>query len=518
MELLSARRKFHLFSFAKHDLKASIAVFWVALPLCLGVSLASGAPPQAGLWAGVVGGLIIPFISKSPLSVSGPAAGLTSICSIAIGRLGSLEAFFFAVSISGILQILLGVFKFGGFTHLVPSAVIKGMLAAIGIILITKQFPLLIGYDRPDFWTGALFNVLTFRHGFDDIMALSPRLSGGAFIISVATFLLLILWERKLSKHISFLPGSFAVVVVGSLLAFSFQNWVPALSLRSSQFITLPVEGQGQFILPDFSLLANDAIWETAIIICLVASLESLLSIEAVDNLDPQHRVTPQSRELVAQGIGNFVSGLVGGIPITSVIVRSSANVDAGARTGLSSFLHGMWLLLTVLLAASVVRHIPYSVLAVVLIRTGYSLARPSMMVNVYREGREQFLPFMITLLAILTTDLLIGVLIGIGFAVYFLVRHTYRAGYKVNERLEGHTRHFTIDLALNVSFLNKKRIMELLERIPNYSIVEVNGAHSVYIDHDVLEVLHAFRPKAANRHIELIMKGVPETSRTALH
>jgi carbonic anhydrase/SulP family sulfate permease len=462
--------------------------------------------------------LIIPLISKSPLSVSGPAAGLTSICSIAIVRLG-LQPFFVAVALSGVLQIALGIFKLGGFTHLIPSAVIKGMLAAIGIILITKQLPLVIGYDQPNFWKGELFNVFTFRHGFDDLTGLWSKVSGSVLLISVATFLILIAWDKFLAKRVSFLPASFTAVIFGSLMAFVVREWMPALPLKSSHFVALPGDGVGQWIVPDFSsLLTNATLWETAILICIVASLESLLSIEAVDNLDPQHRVTPQSRELVAQGVGNLVSGMVGGIPVTSVIVRSSANVEAGARTSLSAFLHGVWLLLTVLLAASVVKYVPYCVLAVVLIRTGYSLAKPSMIVNVYRQGREQFLPFMVTLTAILVTDLLIGVLIGVGFAVYFLIRHTYRAGYKVGQRLEGHTQHVTIDLALNVSFLNKKRIMEFLEGIPSYSIVEVNGEHSVYIDHDVLEVLHDFKLKAASRHIQLIMKGVPEATRAAMH
>lgn len=513
MALFDLRKRFYLASFVRHDLKASIAIYFVALPLCLAIPLASGAPPISGLLAGVIGGMVISLISKSSLSVSGPAAGLTSICATAIGDLGSFQMFSLAVALAGLLQGILGLLKFGGFTHLIPSSVIRGMLAAIGIILIIKQLPLVVGYDKPDFWQDELFNLFTFRHGFESISGLWMKLSAGAILVAVSTFIMLIVWERKLTKSIPFLPASFVAVIIGTMLAHICQRWFPSIGLVSTQFVAFPDAGLTHFSwqvdLP--ALFNNRAIWETGIIICLVASLETLLSITAVDKLDRLNRITPQNRELVAQGIGNFFSGFAGGIPITSVIVRSSANVEAGAQSWRSSFLHGTWLLLTILLAASMVRLIPYCVLAVILLRTGYNLARPSMMRSVYRQGREQFLPFAVTLLAILLTDLLIGVLIGIGYAIYFLIKHTYRAGYTVTHRLEGHTRHFGVDLGLNVSFLNKKRIAELLEGMPEYSIIEINGERSIYIDHDVLEIVHAFKTKAAKRHIQLVMKGIPD-------
>ncbi|MBL0740700.1 SulP family inorganic anion transporter [Chryseolinea sp. Jin1] len=489
----------------------------MALPLCLGISLASGAPLYSGLLAGVIGGMIIPLISKSTLSVSGPAAGLTAICAMAIVSLGSVEKFFLSVAIAGLLQILLGVLRLGGFTHFIPSAVIKGMLAAIGIILIFKQMPLIIGYDKPDFWKEELFNLITFR-GFD-MSGLSEKVSAGAILIACFSLLFLIAWKKWMAPRLVFLPTSFVTVLAGALLAFVFQKYVPALSLTSSQFVLLPADGFAEPKIPEFSaLFSNSQIWKSAVVIGLVATLETLLSIEAIDKLDPSNRITPQNRELVAQGFANFASGVLGGLPITSVIVRSAANAEAGAKTRLSAFLHGVWLLLTALFAASLVQFIPYCVLAVILMRTGYNLARPAMIIGVYKQGREQFLPFVVTIAAILSTDLLIGVVIGVAYAIYFLVKHTYRAGYTVQERQDGSIRQFTIDLALNVSFLNKKRFMELLERIPEHSLVEINGTRSVYIDHDVLEILHAFKVKAADRHIQLVVKGLPETEVIAIH
>lgn len=514
-----SKGKFYLLSFLRHDLKASVTVFFVALPLCLGVSLASGAPVLSGLWAGIIGGMIIPLISRSALSVSGPAAGLTAISATAILQLGAIEAFFLSVAIAGLLQILLGVFKLGGFTHLIPSAVIKGMLAAIGIILISKQIPLLIGYDQPDFWQEELLNLLTFHHGFEHISGLSQKVSAAAIVIAVFSLLFLVGWEKRVAASVAFLPSSFMTVVAGALLAFLLQRYFPAWGLKPSQFVILPGDGLGQLKFPEFARLFSDSnIWKNGLIIGFVATLETLLSIEAVDKIDRQNRVTPQNRELVAQGIGNFASGMTGGIPITSVIVRSAANAEAGARTWLSAFFHGVWLLLTVLFATSLVSYIPYCVLAVILIRTGYSLARPSMIRGVYKQGREQFLPFAVTVTAILFTDLLIGVFIGIGFAVYFLIKHIYRAGYALEERYEGHTQRFKIELALNVSFLNKKRFMDLLESMPAYAIVEINGEHSVYIDNDILEIFHAFKVKAANRHIQLILKGIPDAMVVDIH
>ena len=519
MSLIPRKTQFYLTSFLKHDLKASITVFFVALPLCLGVSLASGAPIYTGLISGILGGLVVPLISKSPLSVSGPAAGLTAICAAAITDLGSLELFFVAVAISGLLQILIGIFRLGGFTHFIPSAVIKGMLAAIGIILISKQIPLLIGYDKPDFWRHTFFNVFTFRHGFDDITDLLAQVSTGAILVAGISLLVLMIWKKTFANKFPFLPTSFITVVIGVLLALALDKLVPALALKPSQFVVIPADSLSNFSMPDFGqAFGNSEVWKTAVVICFVATLETLLSIAAIDKIDPANRITPQNRELVAQGTANFLAGVVGGLPITSVIVRSSANAEAGARTRLSALTHGVWILLTMLFAVSIVNYIPYCVLAVILIRTGYNLAKPKMIVAIYNQGREQLLPFVVTVGAILFTDLLIGIAIGSAYAVYFLIKHTYRAGFTVSEHKEGHTMHYVIRLALNVSFLNKSRIQQLLESIPAYAILEIDGSHSVYIDHDILEIIQQFRAKARHRHIELMTKGIPEVETIEVH
>ncbi|TND08459.1 MAG: sulfate transporter [Bacteroidetes bacterium] len=512
MSQFSRDLKFYYLSFLKHDFKAGITVFFVALPLCLGISMASGAPVYSGLVAGIVGGLVVSLISGSQLSVSGPAAGLTAICAAAILSLGSLEVFFLSVVIAGFLQILLGVFRLGGLTQLIPSAVIRGMLTAIGILLISKQLPLLIGYDKPDFWTNELFNILTLDHAFQHIGNLYESASPGGMLIAALSLGLLYAWKKTLAKKLKFIPTSFLIVFFGVLLAWLFSKYQPALALSKSQFVAIPENMFVQIRLPDFSaLFTNAAIWKNAVVICFVASLETLLSVEAIDKIDPQKRRTPQNRELVAQGCGNVLSGLLGGIPITAVIVRSSANMEAGGHTKMSGFSHGLWLLLVVLLAVPVVNMVPYCVLAVILIRTGYNLAKPRMIYAVYKQGREQFMPFVVTVIAILFTDLLIGVAIGAAYSVYFLVKHTYRAGFVVDEKTEGHIPHVRIDLALNVSFLNKKRFIDLFERIPPYAIVHVDGSRSVYIDKDILEIIHDFKIKAHNKHIELHLVNIPE-------
>lgn len=520
MSHLSSKKslRYHWLAFRKHDLRASFTVFFVALPLCLGISFASGAPVYAGLLAGILGGLVVAPLSGSQLSVSGPAAGLTAICAAIIGKDG-IDVFFLSVAVAGVLQVLLGVFRLGGFTHFIPSAVIKGMLAAIGIILISKQIPALIGYDKPDFWSNELFNLLNFRHVFSNVQSLYESISPGAILIAGLSLFMLWIWKKTLAKKVSFLPTSFITVVFGILLALLFAQYLPALGLRSNQFVQIPDDIFATVRLPDWGLVTGHVeIWKNALVICFVATLETLLSIEAIDKIDPQNRITPQNRELVAQGSGNFLSGLLGGLPITAVIVRSSANAEAGAKTWQSGFLHGVWLLLAVLLATNMVNLIPYCVLAAILIRTGYNLAKPSMFFAVWRQGREQFLPFVVTVGAVLFTDLLIGVLIGVAYSVYFIIKHTYRAGFTVKEKMEGNTRHFTIDLALNVSFLNKKRISDLLDQMPEYSIVEIVGTDSVYIDHDILEIFQQFRTKAHNKHIQLEMHGIPEVQTISVH
>lgn len=519
MSFINRKTKYYFLSFIKHDFKASITVFFVALPLCLGISLASNAPLYSGLLAGIIGGLVVTLISKSELSVSGPAAGLTAICAAAITELGGIEIFFLSVALGGLLQIILGIFRLGGFTQFIPSAVIKGMLAGIGIIIISKQIPLLVGYDAPDFWTNELFNILTFNNTFSHFGSLYHHTSAGTIIITLFSLVILITWKRTLAHRIPFLPVSFIIVLFGLAAALLFKNFFPSLQLKPSQFVAIPADIFSQIKPPAVSALLSDPeIWRNAIIICFVATLETLLSVAAIDKLDPYNRVTPQNRELIAQGSGNFLSGLMGGIPITAVIVRSSANAEAGAKTKLSSFVHGIWMVLAVLFAVSFINLIPYCALAVILVGTGYNLAKPKMIRAVYKQGREQFLPFIVTVLSILFTDLLIGVLIGISYSIYFLIKHTYKAGFTIKERTEGHLRSYHIKLALNVSFLNKKKFMTTLDQLPEYAIVEIDGSDSVYIDRDILEIFQDFKAKAHRKHIQLTTINIPEVDTIVLH
>ena len=520
MQLISRKSKFYFLAFLKHDFKASITVFFVALPLCLGISLASGVPVYSGLAAGIVGGIIVSLISKSPLSVSGPAAGLTAICAAAIHETGGLPFLFLAITLAGLMQILLGIFKLGGFTSFIPSAVIKGMLAAIGIILISKQIPfVLFGYDKPMFWSNELFNIITFNHAFQNIDDIRNSFSAGILIVSISSILFLIAWKRWLYKLISFLPASFITVVFGVMISIAVQYFFPSIKLLPSHFVNVPKNVFSQVRFPDFSgIMHSAAIWKNAVVICFVATLETLLSIEAIDKLDASNRVTPQNRELIAQGVGNTISGFIGGLPVTAVIVRSAANAEAKAKTKLSSFSHGLWILLVVLFAVGLVNKIPYCVLAVILIRTGYNLAKPSMILSVYKQGREQFLPFIITVIAILITNLLIGVLIGLAYSIYFLAKHTYRAGYTIKKIKHGNYNEFIIELAMNVSFLNKKKLIDELDKIPMYSVVEIIGTNSVYIDYDILEIFQQFKSKAHLKHIELKLIDIREVETIEVH
>jgi MFS superfamily sulfate permease-like transporter len=505
--------------FLRHDLKASITVFFVALPLCLGVALASNAPVASGLIAGVVGGIAISLISRSQLSVSGPAAGLTAICAGAIAQPAGLEGFYISVAIAGVLQLMLGVLRLGAFTQFIPSSVIKGMLAAIGVLLISKQLPAVIGYDRPDFWSNGFFNIITFDHVYSNIQSLYLHASAGPVVIALSSMAVLVLWKKYAPAQLRVIPASFLAVLTGIILAQVFERYFSGLQLSPGQYVSIPSDIFSGFSLPDFTIVSEHPyIFKNAAVICFVASLETLLSLTAIDKLDPLNRVSPQNRELVAQGAGNVISGLLGGLPITAVIVRSAANAEAGARTRWSAFFHGVWLLLAVLLAVPLLNQIPYAVLAVVLIRTGYNLAKPQMIKAIYKQGREQFVPFIITVLAILFTDLLLGVLIGFVYSVYYLIKHTYRAGFSVKEEHSGHSKRYRIKLALNVSFLNKKRFIDLLDSIPPYAEVEIDGTDSVYIDRDVLEIFQEFKSKAHSRHIQLELKQIPQVDIIVLH
>lgn len=492
-----------------HDLKASITVFFVALPLCLGISLASNAPVTSGLIAGIVGGLLIGVISKSPLSVSGPAAGLTAISAVAIAELGSLDAFFAAVVLAGIIQIILGIFRLGGISYFIPSSVIHGMLASIGIILVFKQVPAFLGYSAPDFWANKLFNILTLNHVFDNVIGLYENISLSVSLISLSSLVFLLIWDKKYAHKYPAISASFLVVVYASLVAYAINVFIPSMALPKNKFVSLPNDFLQEMKFLDLSNFSfSKKLWTNALIIAFIASIESLLSIAAIDKLDPHKRTTPQNRELIAQGIGNAVSGSLGGLPVTSVIVRSSANLVAGARTKYSTVMHALWLLLAVLLGVKLINHIPYGVLAAILIRTGYNLASPSLFMKTLKEGKTQFLPFMVTCLCVLLTDILIGVVIGIIYALYFIVKENYQQGFELKISHEGHEKKYTLILASHVSFLNKKKMVETLNSCEKYSIIEIDGSHCNFIDHDVMEYLQDFKTIAKDRHSQLSFKG----------
>lgn len=481
----------------KKDLPSSIVVFLVALPLCLGIALASGAPLFSGILTGIIGGIVVSAISGSQLSVSGPAAGLTVIVFGAIASLGSFEAFLLAVVLAGILQILLGVLKAGIIANYFPSSVIEGMLAAIGIILILKQLPHAVGFDS-DFEGDQSFIQKDHENTFSAIASALERVSLGAVIISSLSLLIMVFWPRI--KKMSAVPAPVLVVALGIILAVLFQNTNVALS--ADQLVTIPVVDSfsgfmGLLSTPDFSQIGNKDVWTVAITIAIVASIETLLSIEAVDKIDPIKRTSPTNRELVAQGIGNMTSGMLGGLPMTSVIVRSSVNVNSGGRTKMSSIFHGFWLLLSLLFIPMLLNKIPLACLAAILLVTGYKLANVTLFKKMWKNGRDQFIPFVVTVLAIVFTDLLKGVAIGMLIGVFYILRTNLRNPYFYKFEQNGAKKVIRIKLAQEVSFLNKAAIQYTLNNLPEESDVIIDGTDSMFIDKDVLEIIHNFRHNA---------------------
>ncbi|HYF32659.1 MAG TPA: SulP family inorganic anion transporter [Chitinophagaceae bacterium] len=503
------RRLQTYFTSLPNDFAASIVVFLVALPLCLGIALGSNAPLFSGLIAGIVGGIVIGLLSGSQLSVSGPAAGLTAIVVAAIGKLPSFEAFLLAVVLCGLFQIILGFIRAGVLGDYVPNCVIKGMLAAIGLILILKQLPHMIGYDK-NFAGDESFiqrdNDNTFSSIFSALNAITP----GAAIIGIGALVMYILWEKFFAKakFAKLLPGPLIVVLIAVGVSQLFAYAAPDLVLQEEHLVNIPMAGSASeffsfFTSPDWSQLMNKQVWITGLTLALVASLETLLSIEAIDDLDPYQRVTPTNRELKAQGVGNLVSGLIGGLPITSVIVRSSANVNAGAKTKLATVYHGMLLLLCVAFIPAVLNLIPKAALAAVLIYTGYKLAKPSLFAAYYRKGWDQFLPFSITIAAILFTDLLTGVLIGIAIGLFFVIRSNFRTSVLV---VNDHSRYL-FRLRKDVSFLNKPIIKNKLEEVPDNASVLIDTSRADFIDKDIVEVIEDFMLHAQLKNIKVTVK-----------
>ena len=501
----------------RYDLPASMVVFFVALPLCLGIALASGAPLFAGIIAGIVGGIVVGIFSGSQLGVSGPAAGLAVIVLNAIGLLNGWEAFLVAVVLAGIIQLIMGYLRLGIIAYYFPTSVIKGMLTGIGLIIILKQIPHALGYDI-DFEGDVAFR-LGDENSFTLIHNALGLITPGALIVSIVSIAILVIWESVLSKKhkiFTWIQGPFVAVIAGIILTYLFDTKKLPFALNSEHLVNIPVASSlkdffNQFTFPDFSQLRSPNVYIVALTLAIVASLETLLCVEATDKLDPNKSVTPTNRELKAQGIGNIISGLIGGLPVTQVIVRSSANITFGGKTKLSTILHGCFLLICVLTIPAILNRIPLATLACILFVVGYKLAKPSLFVAMYRMGWDQFVPFIVTVAAIVLTDLLKGIGVGMVVAVFYILRNHYRNAYSL-ERLsqDDGQPFFRMLLAEEVSFLNKGNILRTLNELPQGSRVVIDGSFTKVIDHDVIDVIRNFMITGVRRNINVTATNIP--------
>lgn len=478
----------NMFAYPRQDLIAGFVVFLVALPLCLGIAIASGAPPISGLIAGAVGGLVVPWISRSPLSVTGPAAGLTAIVLAEVQALGSLNLFLTATVLAGVLQAVLGVLRSGRLAALVPSAVIKGMLAAIGITIVWKQLPVALGAT--------------------DLASLTESYSIGAALLTSLSLAILYGWRFTPLAKVAVLSPAMLVVLLTSVLAALFAG-IDSLALNPAQFVDVPLGGVDALVAalprPDWSGFAVAEVWVAAVTVAGVASIETLLSLQAVDRLDPLRRTSPPDRELVAQGIANATSGFLGGLPVTAVIVRSGANLAAGGRERLSALVHGVLIVVAVVFAAPLLAKIPLAALAAVLIQVGLSLCKPALFSTHVKLGWTQFAPFALTIVAVLALDLLKGVIVGIVVGIAFVLYQNSR-GAIVQERSP--SGQVLLRFRRDGTFLSKPAIVELLEAIPDGECVRIDGTGE-YIDQDVKEVLAAFLADAPRRSILVTVTGI---------
>ena len=486
------------------DLTAGLVVFLVALPLCLGIAVASDAPPISGVLSGIIGGIIVGAISRSRTSVSGPAAGLTAVVAAQIGNLG-FEGFLLAVVLAGLIQIALGIMRAGFLSAFVPGSVIKGLLAAIGVILILKQIPHLFGHDA-DPEGDASFLQPNQETTFSELGRLFGDIHLGATVIGLIGIVLLIVWSQWKGARRIPIPGPLVVVLAGVLLGTLFDQlggkWVVEASHRVAIPLADSLAGLTTLLArPDFSQILNPAVWLAGLTIALVASLETILNLEAVDKLDPLKRVSPPSRELFAQGVGNLVAGLIGAIPVTSVIVRSSVNVSSGGKTRLSTISHGLLLILAVVAFPALINTIPLSALAAILIFTGFKLAKPSLFVEMWREGKHQFLPFIVTLVAIVLTDLLSGILIGLGVSLLFILHSNLRTPIRkiIEKHLSGDV--LRIELGSQLTFLNRAALEKALMAVPRDGKVLLDARRTEFIDPDVLSLIHEFMNEIAPAH-----------------
>jgi MFS superfamily sulfate permease-like transporter len=479
-----------LFAYPRQDCVAGIVVFLVAVPLCLGIALASGAPAISGLVAGAVGGLIVPLISRSALSVSGPAAGLTSIVLLEIGALGGIAPFLTAVMLAGLLQVAFGLLRTGRFSALVPSAVVKGMLASIGIVIVLKQIPVAFGANG---WSEGVF---------------AGRVHAGSMLIAALSLVILYGWKRTPLGRFPLISPALVVVVVASVLAELFSG-ISALALGVAEFVSVPLGGFAALAdavpRPDLAAALRSEVWIAAATIAIVASIETLLSIQAVDRLDPLRRHSPPDRELVAQGVGNTVSGFLGGLPLTAVIVRSGANVAAGGRERLSAIVHGVLLVGAVAFAGTLLNRIPLAALAAVLIQVGLNLSKPALYRSQLALGLNQFAPFAVTIAAVLATDLLKGVIVGIVVGVFFVLRQNSQGAVQVSRREDGARQ---LRFVRDATFLTKPQLLTLLDQIEDGEHVVIDGTGE-YMDQDVKEALALFSADAHHRRIRVELVGV---------
>lgn len=503
-----------MFSNVKGDLSAGLVVFLIAVPLCLGIALASGAPLFSGMIAGIAGGLVVGFFSGSHLSVSGPAAGLTAIVLSAITKLGAFETFLLAVVLAGAIQLILGYAKAGIIANYFPSNVITGMLTAIGIIIILKQIPHAFGYDA-DTEGDFAFIQHDGENTFTALLSTLNHIHLGAVIVTIISIGILLYWS-KIPK-LNTVPAPLVAVLTGIGLNALFISGNSPLALEQSHLVTLPVAASfndfiGQFTFPDFSQLANAEVWTVAVTIAIVATIETLLNLEATDKLDPLKRYSPPNRELRAQGIGNMVSGLLGGIPVTSVIVRSSANINSGGRTKLSTIWHGALLLVCAALIPGLLNKIPLATLAAVLLVTGYKLCKPTVFKQMFQRGKYQWIPFLVTVAVIVRFDLLIGVGVGLGVSVLFIMWGNLKSPYFFQKEKYRTGDLIRLELSQEVSFLNKANILLTLDHMPENSTVVIDASKTLYIDQDVLDIIREFAQiKAPQSKIKVVLTGFKE-------
>ncbi|HEU4496138.1 MAG TPA: SulP family inorganic anion transporter [Flavobacterium sp.] len=507
-------KKTTLFANFKADFSSGLVVFLVALPLCLGIALASNAPPLSGIIAGIVGGIVVGIISRSHISVSGPAAGLTAIVFKGITDLGAFELFLTAGMVAGTIQLILGFIKAGSISNYFPANVIEGMLAGIGIIIILKQIPHAVGYDS-NFEGDETFLENRGGNTFESILYSVDNVQAGAVIITLVSLSILILWNKiDFLKRLKLVPGALVAVVIGVALNEIFLSSGSSLAIQKEHLVRLPVpknweEFKNVIIMPDIKGLADIKVWTLGATIAIVASIETLLCIEASDRMDLQKRYTDTNVELKAQGIGNILSSLIGGLPMTSVVVRSSANAAAGAKSKMSAIIHGILLLASVLSVPFILNKIPLATLAAVLLLVGYKLARPAVILHFWHKGKYQFVPFIATLLAVVFTDLLKGVALGIVISILFLLKGNLKRAFRLEKEKLKDGDIIIIDLAQEVSFLNKAAIKAALAEIPENSRVAINASDTVYIAHDVLDLIHEFATiRAAEENIKVILKG----------